>query len=496
MLMLMLMLLAVSAHAQVTPAAQWFLDNSSGLGNDSNNCTARATPCLTVAGVLAKTILAGDLVAVRCTGTAFREEFIPPANNVGLTTYDCGSLAAPIFDASDIISAGAWAKTGGLSVTYQAGSLPVAFAGDSWVNVWENGTNLIYEPSCAAVDGVAGSYFPSSVSVSPITICVHASDGTNPGANGKTYEYSNRQAGYDSYNVTGAKVYGIVTQKNSLNDGSLRIGQNGVATNVTAAYGSKHNFLLRQGAVCYNCTAHNAYFGGQSFILFVYNENTATNGPIRYTLCTATLDSYDPQSAAFYGHVNTGGAFSTIFYDRDAITNVSLGFTAIQAANVIIYNGTVTNAQSAASLSDGYIVDGLAATVQSLGNAGHLVDLAGGRVSINNLTGSSASIYGLFWNNGTALNLTITNSNFTVGSGGGFLMDLAGTGLLTLNSNHNTLGNNPALPYGITQSGAVISSDFNTFSASGAGNYVAQINSVYSNLTQWKALGYDTHSTP
>lgn len=490
------------------PAAEWYLDNYSGTGSDSNNCTSPVTPCLTVAGLLGNPILTGDLIAVKC-GSYFREELTVPQNNVGLTIYGCttlaepvhvtttGTLSAVIFDGADVISAGAWSKTGGQTSVYQT-TLTDSVTGGNWVNAWENfstgGPIMTRAASIAACDATAGSIYVSSDTTSPFTLYIHTTAGTNPSSNGNVYEYTARQAGYDSYSVTGARAFGITTQRNLTNDGSQRIGQNGQVYNTYALYGSKHNLLYREGANLYGVTAHQAYYGGQSSIMFVYNENTATGGTIVVRNSSATLDSYVSSSQGFYGHVNTGGKFTQVIYDNNSVTNNASGFAADAATNVLIYHGTVINAQSAASVHDGYRIDGLSGTVQSLANFGRTLDVLGGNVEISDLTVSCGSIYGIFSQASVPVNLYVHDSNWT--TGGGALFHFQNSALITLTSKHNTLNNISNLPYNFIAADLVdLRSDFNTFTSGGT---VARLNnSNLYELPQWRSMfRQDTHSTP
>lgn len=493
-LLLLAAFLGGSAFAQLTPAAQWFLDGSSGLGNDSNACTTRALPCLTVAGLLGKSIQAGNLIAVRC-GSTFREQYTAPANNVGMTTYDCQSLASPLFDASIAISAGSWTKTSGQTVTYQA-SVTIAGTGSTWVSAWENNVRLVRATSIANCDATAGSYFPSSDSTSPITLYVHASDGSNPGTNGKTYDYSRWGSGYDSYNVTGGTVYGITARRNLANDGSFRMGKGSIAWNVTANEGSKHNILLREGAAAYGVYAHLAYFGGQNFIMFVYNEDSPSGGAVTFMDCKAELATFDANGEGFYGHTNVGGTFGQIIIARSTAINLGTGFTAGFATAVLIQNATATNAILGADLYDGFTLDTMAATVANSATAA--LATAHGNVEIGHLTGTTTSNYAVLLS-GSSSNVSLYIHDSTLPRP----IQLGTTGTISFRSTHNTLNSATDTPYKFFVAGGpgtpTFNSDFNAFSGTTSSTTVLIDNGGSSQytLTQWRTMfGQDLNSTP
>lgn len=473
------------------PAAQWFVDSVAG--NNSNNGTSATTPLQTIAALLAKSIVSDTLIALKC-GSTWRERLTIPVDRVHVCSYGTG--AAPLLDCSEAISAGAWSKTGGQTSVYQA-ALTCEATGSTWISVWENDVRLVRVASIAAVDATPGSYFPSSDASASFTLYIQASNSTNPGVNGKTYDYSKRYAGYDAVTtaVVGCRVSGIQTRRNLANDGSLQIGKNGQAFDCTALDGTKHNVYVRTGGYCRRVTAQDAYFGGQSFILFVGNENTPNGEGLTFIDCNALMTAYDANSTGFYSHVNTSGSFGTLMFDGCHTDKCSMGFSGNNAARGIVQNCSVLNGHICYYTDSNWILSNISGQANQGPNP-QIIFVSGTGVEVSAVTGSSAGPYWIWINANSAL--YIHDCDWSAAPLNLNMISLRGANASIRARQMKYNNTSPTLPYVVVTSAAptaVIDSDFNTFTAQGASDYVGQIDQVYKTFAQWQALGYDTHST-
>lgn len=478
---------AATVFGQLTIVANWYVDSVGG--SDSNNGTSITTPLQTIAALLAKTITAGQTVAIK-TDSVFLEKYSTPANSTALCTYGTG--ARPIFDSRDVAAAGSFSKTGGQTLVYQI-AVTVEATGSTWVSAWEDSTRMVRAASIAACDATPGSYFPSSDSTASITLYVHASDGSNPASNGKAYRYTKRYAGYDDVTGghTGCKVIGIKTIGNLANDGSLQIGKNGYGYSCLATEGSKHNVYLRTGATAYSVTASEAYFGGQSFILFVHNENTPNNEGVRYVNCSATLSTYDPLSQGFYGHTNTSGSFGQVIWDTCTTDNCSIGIAGVSQASAVLRNCTITNANICVSADHDWLITGLSGQANQGGNP-QVLSVGSTNVEVIGLTGSTTGYW--IWIL-TGCSAYIHDCDWSAVSGP-IMISLRGANASIRTRSITFAGGSQ--PYNVPPSavsGMSIDSDNNVFTGFGASGIIGQINSVDKTWAQWQALGYDAHST-
>ena len=95
----------------------------------------------------------------------------------------------------------------------------------TWVNAWENGSFLVRATSIANCDATPGSYYPNADTGNgtiPTTLYIHTNNGSNPGRNGRLYEYSKRQYALRSV-LAGVTIVGLWTRRNLNNNGSLGV---------------------------------------------------------------------------------------------------------------------------------------------------------------------------------------------------------------------------------------------------------------------------------
>lgn len=471
-------------------SANWYLDGVNG--SDSNNCTAAATACATVAHLLAQPISANQVVGVACNASKYREQFNVPASGVQVVGYgNCIAANYPLFDASDSIPGVSWSKTAGLTNTYQATVSPaVSLDGKQFVAVWENSVNLIYQTSTAAVDATPGSYFPSSLTVAPLTLYVHATDGGNPATNGSTYEINNRLFGVESYNFNNVRLVNLAAQRNLHNDGSIRLGKFGIASNVIAYAGQKHSILSRAGTYHYNVQALGAYFPATlgNLSLFIFNENTPNLEGITYDGCNADRQSTPgTNDSGYFGHVNTSGNFGVVRFLNSSAENTDFGFgTGTTTAN-IAYNLTADRTNNAGVQTGGGMWH--IANSHLMGVTRSVVMFGSANITNTTLTGPSGvgSIYMAI----SGLSLSVAGSTFTSAVG---IYSAQGATSTIYSHNNNFTGTGTQFYQFPTASLPAIDSDGNAFAPSGA---FAVVNGIVYTLPQWRTLsGQDAHSTP
>lgn len=484
---------AATVFGQSTVVANWYVDSVGGL--DANNGTSADTPLQTISALLGKAISTGQTVALKA-GSYWREKLLIPAvNNVKVVVY--GSGASPVLDCSALIVAGSWTKTGGQTNVYQQ-DLTCEATGSTWISAWESGYSspvgvngrLARAVSIVDCDATPGSYFPSSDASTSFTLYLHASDNSNPAGNGKTYEYTKRYAGYDAVSnaPTGCWVAGITTKRNLANDGSLQISKNGYAYNCNANEGSKHNVYARTGATLYSVAASDAYFGGQSLILFVHNENSPANEGIRYAYCTATVTPFNQNSTGYYGHTNVSGSFGEVVFDTCSANNCGIGISANSQASAVLRNCTVTNANICYSCDHDWLLDGCFGQANQGANP-QILFIGSVNVEVTRLSGSTNGSYWI-WVDGNC-SAYIHDCDWSAVSGP-IMISLRASGASVTTRNIHFSG--ASLPY-FTGPDRTLDSNSNIFTGFGASGLVGQFNGVYKNQSQWQGLGYDTNST-
>lgn len=462
-------------------AANWYVDSVGG--SDGNAGTSPAQAFLTIAKLLTQTITTGQVIGLKC-GSSWREELLLPAASVQVIAY--GSGAMPLLDCSDVISAGAWTKTGGQTNVYQA-SLPIDASSITWVSAWENSVRLVRATSIANCDATAGSYFPSSDTSSPITLYLHSTNDTSPAVNGKTYEYSKRQTGINDQGFTSAYVSGIQTRRNLLNDGSLRLaGTFPRIDSCLATEGTKHNILVGAGALVTNTTARDLYFGGQQGILFVYNANTPSGQPITFRGCTATNTAFVANSIGFFGHSNVSGNYGLVTLDTCSVSNCTNAMIPNNGTYFHILSPSISGCSfGIQQWMDGSITGGSIAVVgRCVEHAFDGITSVISGVAMSCSTTNTSCIWGASAHNSI---VSLTSCSFT---GSNSIAQL-GTGSV-LTSNGNTLigGFMYNLP---AYANFTFVGDNNNYSG---GSESVLINGSFQSLALWKAAtGQDVHST-
>jgi Right handed beta helix region len=316
---------------------KWYVDAVNG--DDGHNGKSARNALRTIAAVLPK-IRAGDMVLL-ASGSHWREEFSAPADRVEVAAYGTG--ARPLLDCSEPIAAGAWTKTAGCTNVYQA-TVPLELTTE-WVSAWESDIRMIRATDTGNCDATATSYWCQD-NVSPTTLYVHASDGSNPANNGKTYEYSKRAYGYDSGARTGCAVTGIQTRRNLAKNGSLQMGEDGTVNHCLASEGSKHNLFVYPGCRAVNCEAAGAYYtedgGGKSWFV---SAGFFTGKQLTFENCTGHNNGlFDPTAEGFLSH-GSGDPMQKVTLLNCTVRDCYIAFD-LTAAEVELTGCTVSNSEN------------------------------------------------------------------------------------------------------------------------------------------------------
>jgi hypothetical protein len=473
-------------------AANWYVD--SVRGSDANSGRDINHPFKTIGRLLASNIALGQRIALKA-GSHWRETLTVPAANITVTSYGRGRR--PLLDASDVVTPALWSETPGTENVYQA-TVPIdADPNITWVNAWEDGNFLVRATSIANCDATPGSYYPSADTGNgtiPITLYIHASDGSDPGANGRLYEYSKRQYAFVSVDPD-VKVIGLWTRRNLNNNGSLALtGLGSLAEQTLITDGGKHNAYISPGVSMTDVTLENQYYAGNDFIMVVMNAN-GMPGDTTFTRVRA----YSTTSTGLVGsgigsHSNDGNPFTGTFTCIDCrVDNQGAGFTPGGWNNVVLTRPITAGTATAVgvigrlntSITDGNLV---ALNGRGITNGDPLTE--GSNIVIQNTavtsTGNNAILLG-----GTSITMTSSTISTTDGIYGPVYLT---GGNFTLTGNTINRGATSNQPFYVVPSGVTAVSDYNTFLANATTGTPFWFGANQYSFTQWQALGFDVHS--
>lgn len=422
-----------------------------------------------------------------------------------MTIADYGSGTKPLLDSSDAIASGGWTKTGGLTSVYQVAVATQTSGAALFITVFENGVFLQKATSAADADTKPGSFYPSAASGS-LTLYVHASDGSNPASNGKTYEFSSRLNSLDAGSVENVTIRNIITRRPISTSGSLKIGRGCNVSDCEANDGNLHNILAMSRAVLTRVTMTNAYAGlNDGPIAFVAFDATPDGAAASCVDCVVAMSGLPPMTygvAAYSGHTS-GGNYSTVDFVGCSASGVTNGYSAQNTNQLRILKSG--NNRASVSLLAGFdsangvqaatntTIDGLDVTFgASTTNSNAVVaNLNNSTVSINDMSvtdNGATSSFGFNSGYQAAPNVTITNSTFSgVAIPVTILVD-SFTAVLTNNSYVAPATRNYDLG-----TPSALTSDFNNFN--GNTKPFNANGTTYANLTAWKnGTGQDAHS--
>lgn len=420
-------------------------------------------------------------------------------NNLTIDAY--GSGARPIIDGSDIIAALAWSATGGTTNVYQAAVTLDAGYSDQFARVWEDDVRLVAVANTAACDAAAGSYY-ASANTGAITLYVHATDSSDPGASGKVYEYNQRGCCLRTEG-SGWKISNIETRRQLGGGGSIALGgELHTITDVICRDGTKHNLIYGDGCTLTNVQAIDAYYGATSGTLFVFNQTSPGGKGVTHTNCSASLPNtktITTLATGFYGHVNIGGTFGTVTYNGCTTVDCYYGFNG-QDATLIYNDCTVTGSnyavqvQALGSITPAVTVNRLTAAGQQI-LLTQTIGLGGTTITFNDCT-IAAPLLGAQIFRVITPNTTLVFTDCAISTKYGHLITSADCTALTLIQNGNTFTtvyNYSAHINGNAATTVTYTGDYNTYVKS-------QINifntTTYATLADIRAaLGQENHST-
>ena len=285
--------------------------------------------CMSVTVHNGENFAPGDTIVVIDAGGVYKAIITPPSSGSAgnLITYQASG--SPVVDCADTYS-GAWTIYGAGPAYSTTSTISPALDSSvpTWNSMWENGTRMVRATSAANCAATANSYYPTSDTTAPITMYIHASDGSDLNSNGKLYEYASRSFGFNGNGASAqyVKIDGLVsngfTFKRNLGlGGSIYLGANCQAFNCTALEGNSHNVICKEGCYLYNIKASKAYYtsGGQ---FFTYNDNSPSGGNVTFDTCSVDNNGvYNSLYGGFYGHVNVSGNYGTITYTNCSVSD-------------------------------------------------------------------------------------------------------------------------------------------------------------------------------
>lgn len=357
-----------------------------------------------------------------------------------------------------------------------------------------SGASVVSVTNCQANANGSGC---GAVSGTTTLIC-HPSDGSNPGSNGRIYEYTARNFGFDCYSNTNCSAYGLATQKGLNNNGSLSFGRFGYGEDCIANFGGKHNIYCRTGSSLYGCAALEFHYSpGIGSIMFVFNEDTPNGEGVTFAYCQCrcstgfALGSLD---TAIDGHVNVSGSFGTVASSYCYVEYVGFAYGGNTNQN-LYYCGTLNCTGDGGTnliITGGNFVGCVSGLSLTPPNAG-VYTWTGLTISTSGPTSE-----GIVKPNTTGITINLTNCVISRASG-------LFSGCVGLNNASTWIVNGCTFTttgqyYNSTSAGSSITADNNVFASGNLTNaWNAEVGGMaqsYSTLTAWQvASGQDTHST-
>lgn len=432
------------------------------------------------------------------TQRQWREAVTVPRNNMVIDAWDpMGSGLKYLLDASDLVAAASWSVTAGQSNVYQVSVTldPASGSSNYWVNAFENGTQLTRGSSSTLA--TAGTYFPSA-DFGAITLYVHLAADADPRSLADGWiEYTSRGFGLTTRNVTGVTVSGAWMRRNLHTDGSVVLGASCTLANSYVTQGSKHSCYVKRNATLTNVELLDGYWGSNGPSPLVLNDVWGAGDSIALNNVYSHFTIMPSIGNAFLAH-GTGNLENLLVIDSQFMgpTGISVG----QIARVTIRNTTVTAVTPGISLNSEF--GGAVAVLDT-------VTIIGGSGAVRGITTGADA----FESSPQSLNLTVFNSSITVaGNGSNCIFNVSAPLTLTVTgttlsgqsgivnvSTGGVLNANTLNLAGITgnyyywSNAFTVTSDYNNF---GAGTHNFNAAGTNKTLAQWKALGYDAHSTP
>jgi hypothetical protein len=465
----------------------WYVDSVNG--SDSNDGKTIAAPLKSIATLLAKTITSGQRIGL-ARGSSWREQLTVPADGITVAAYGTG--AKPLLDCSDIIAAGSWSKTAGYTYVYQV-SVVIEQYPDQFMSLWEDDVRYTIAADLAACDSTAGTYYCADMSTSPATVYVHPADNSNPGTNGKKYEYPRRSQGVQCL-FARCTISGLHTRRNLSNNGSLEVRKNCYVSDCLVSEGTKHNMLVNGGTVVSGVEVADAYYNGLSKVALVWNQDYGNDEDVTLINCYLH-NTFDPAGdVGLYGHVNLGGHFGTVTIRGCRVENRYPLGGLDPATNVVVEGSTFvgqSNFAGEATLSDSTftglfrVISASHSTAKVTIRRCHVVSTGSNPLAYDCAIYADSDGIVFDVQDSTIIGAPGTTADDTIN-----MFSAAGT--VTLTSRNNVF-KNYAHFYLIDGSTYTVDSDYNDFQAPIIGWF--RLTWAWTTIAQWQALGHDVHST-
>lgn len=482
------------------PGYDWYVD--SVRGNDANTGASSAQAFATISALSGK-ITPGVKIGL-ARGSTWKERL--NLNQAGAEARAYGTGNAPIFDCSESIAAGDWAKTEGQTNVYECVKSPALQVANTWLNIWEDDVFMRRVDSLANCDATPGSYYPTSDTTAPVTIYVHASGSGNPATNGKIYEYAHRFDGVQ-LNAENCILDGVRVKKFLSNGGGIPVFSTGCSLlNCAADEAPKQSYECIDGTYLENCSAHNSYYGvnnnlTQNAISFYTGPGVGERG-FTCVNCSVTMDTYNTNQQGFGGHANNGLSVGVITLTNCSVTRCGAFFVGADYDELNIVGGSAVVCGEVCRCNIAGAVYNISGITQTGGTAtswDYFSTITQAcTVNISNVISSVYQAQNALLRVQAAATLTVTGWTVTFNTGGRtFQRPIETTvGTATININNCDFnigaGETSALWYIVT-AGNVLNSDFNTFST----NRRWIIGGVtYNTLAEYQAgTGQDANST-
>jgi hypothetical protein len=332
--------IAITPVTTKSTLLDWYVDSVSG--DDGNDGKSAGAALATLAGLVGESLASGDKIGLAAASTWLEELDLSALDNVSIQSYGAGNR--PIISGADVIDSGDWSKTAGRTNVYECSqTLEETGITDPWINIFEDDIHFTNVADQATCDSTPASYYIAGHDTTPFTLYIHTSGSDDPGSNGSTYNYSNRNRALEVGDS--CAISGLELLRARGGSGSLKAGRSVSVSNCHVKDGSKHNAYAEDGASFANCTFHIAYWGASTPVLAVLNENTPVGLGGTFRNCTFSQDTYSLSTSLFglYWHKNTSGDFGNILVDNCTFDKLHTGIdVGLDCDLCTVSNTTVT----------------------------------------------------------------------------------------------------------------------------------------------------------
>jgi len=310
-------------------------------GSDANDGTSAAQAFQTFAAL--PTINEGESVGL-ARGSTWLETLALPANNIRIVAVGTGD--DPLIDCTDALTSGGWTdSTGRADANTNVYSRTVTLGSatpQQFVNVYEDGINLVLVANVATCQSTPGSYYITSHTITNPTLYIHPTGSGNPASNGKTYRHSARQYAISAGARSNITLRSIHTRGNLGNNGSIYLGRYGLIDACVVEDGGAHNLLLADGGVLKNSNIRNAYCNASANIVVFYDVNPVSAG-ITISNCQFSNRAWDTNINGPFCHSDGTGNLGTFTIEDCAFTNINVCISHDDIAAITIRRNTATN---------------------------------------------------------------------------------------------------------------------------------------------------------